>query len=141
MDSICSKQRNQSAQDLYGHDFGVCDVFFFQACTRPANHNVFQSDQPTSPPGHMYPIPPCEQIAVKGTPPSPRSSHSAVVIGNSLVVYGGSNGNDGVTFNDLFELETGELIVFAMPDVYLGPASPIQLMVEWYGYNMDGTGG
>lgn len=67
-------------------------------------------------------------MTVKGTPPSPRSSHSAVVMGHSLVVYGGANGNDGVTFNDLFELETGELAALAMPDVCLGPVSSIRLM-------------
>lgn len=47
------------------------------------------------------------QINVSGTPPSPRSGHSAVAFGESLVVYGGMNGQDGVTFNDLFELRPG----------------------------------
>lgn len=47
------------------------------------------------------------QITVRGTPPSPRSGHSAVALGESLVVYGGMNGQDGVTFNDLFELQPG----------------------------------
>lgn len=47
------------------------------------------------------------------------------------MVYGGSNGNDGVTFNDLFELETGKLVAVAMSDVHLGPASPMQL-IQFY---------
>ena len=48
-----------------------------------------------------------KQITVRGTPPSPRSGHSAVALGESLVVYGGMNGQDGVTFNDMFELRPG----------------------------------
>lgn len=47
------------------------------------------------------------QINVSGTPPSPRSGHSAIAFGESLMVYGGMNGQDGVTFNDLFELRPG----------------------------------
>lgn len=49
------------------------------------------------------------QTPVSGTPPSPRCGHSAVAVGESLLVYGGMNGQDGVTFNDIFELRTGEL--------------------------------
>lgn len=48
-----------------------------------------------------------KQTTVGGTPPSPRSGHSAVALGESLVVYGGMDGQEGVTFNDLFELQTG----------------------------------
>lgn len=40
--------------------------------------------------------------------PLPRSGHSAVAIEGSLVVYGGLNEQDGVTFNDLCELQTGK---------------------------------
>ncbi|CAN0087885.1 unnamed protein product [Ectocarpus sp. 6 AP-2014] len=48
-----------------------------------------------------------EKTPVSGAPPSPRNGHSAVALGESLVVYGGMNGQDGVTFNDLFELRPG----------------------------------
>ncbi|CAM9177385.1 unnamed protein product [Hapterophycus canaliculatus] len=48
-----------------------------------------------------------EETAVIGSPPSPRSGHSAVAFGESLVIYGGMNGQDGVTFNDLYELRPG----------------------------------
>ena len=50
-----------------------------------------------------------DQTSVSGTPPSSRCGHSAVALGESLVVFGGMNGQDGVTFNDIFELRTGKL--------------------------------
>lgn len=49
-----------------------------------------------------------KQASIRGTPPSARSGHSAVALGKSLVVYGGMNGQDGVTFNDIFELRIDE---------------------------------
>lgn len=50
-----------------------------------------------------------QQTAVSGAPPSPRSGHSAIAFGDSLVIYGGMNGQDGFTFNDLYELRPGGL--------------------------------
>lgn len=48
------------------------------------------------------------QSLAGGTPPAPRSGHSAVALGDSLVVYGGMNVEDNITFNDIFELQTGK---------------------------------
>eukprot|EP00752_Nemacystus_decipiens_P007996 g7144.t1 len=48
-----------------------------------------------------------KKLTVRGTAPSPRSGHSAVALGESLIVYGGMNWRDGVTFNDIFELRPG----------------------------------
>ena len=64
---------------------------------------------------------------MSGTPPSSRSGHSAVALGESLVVYGGMNGQDGVTFNDIFELRTGELaLMLAIKfDIIMSPTAII----------------
>eukprot|EP00904_Undaria_pinnatifida_P012669 jgi/Undpi1/8532/HiC_scaffold_25.g10999.m1 len=56
-----------------------------------------------------------EETSVSGTPPSSRSGHSAVALGASLVVYGGMNVQDGVTFNDIYELRTGSMEWVSLP--------------------------
>lgn len=63
------------------------------------------------------------QTPVSGTPPSSRSGHSAVALGESLVVYGGMNGQDGVTFNDIFELRTGELALMPPFNIAMPPTA------------------
>ncbi|CAN0212277.1 unnamed protein product [Discosporangium mesarthrocarpum] len=44
---------------------------------------------------------------IGGTTPTPRSSHSTVRWKDSLLVFGGMNGEENVTFNDLFEFQSG----------------------------------
>jgi len=44
--------------------------------------------------------------AVKGTPPTPRDSHSCSVVGDSLFVFGGTDGTR--LLNDLHILDTCE---------------------------------
>ncbi|CAI5984069.1 unnamed protein product [Closterium sp. NIES-64] len=41
---------------------------------------------------------------IKGTPPSPRDSHTSTVVGSRLFVFGGTDGSSGL--NDLYMLDT-----------------------------------
>jgi len=54
-----------------------------------------------------------EHVSVKGTPPSPRAGHTAVVHGKAMYVYGGYDKN-GLSCHDLhefiFETNTWELL-------------------------------
>ncbi len=50
-----------------------------------------------------------QQLTTTGEPPAARSAHTAVVIGDSMFVFGGWNGN--LCMNDLYLL----LFVIAIP--------------------------
>lgn len=41
------------------------------------------------------------------------------------MVYGGMNGQDGVTFNDIFELRTGERTLMAVFNVAMPPIATL----------------
>ncbi|CAM9219861.1 unnamed protein product [Choristocarpus tenellus] len=47
--------------------------------------------------------------STKGMQPSPRSGHSAVLWGQSLLVYGGMNGETNTTSNNLFEFRSDSM--------------------------------
>ena len=49
--------------------------------------------------------------SIEGPCPSPRESHSAVTMGNKLVVYGGMNGH---RLGDLWILNVGMLLIIAI---------------------------
>ena len=44
---------------------------------------------------------------IKGTPPSPRDSHTCTAVGHNLYVFGGTDGACGL--NDLYMLDTSKL--------------------------------
>lgn len=45
---------------------------------------------------------------IKGTPPSPRDSHTCTAVGSRLFVFGGTDGTSGL--NDLYMLESSECL-------------------------------
>ncbi|CAM9815509.1 unnamed protein product, partial [Sphacelaria rigidula] len=50
-----------------------------------------------------------EKMITRGCAPSPRSGHSATAFEDLLIVYGGMNGSENVTFNDIYGLQTDSM--------------------------------
>jgi len=49
-------------------------------------------------------------------PPTARSNHCAVLLNNSIIVYGGWDGTK--TLNDMYELSLGNIFQFFLNDFY-----------------------
>ena len=52
------------------------------------------------------------ELVVKGTPPTPRDSHSCTTVDDNLFVFGGTDGKNPL--NDLHLLNTCELFSFML---------------------------